>query len=307
MIDLNDLRVFESVASRRSFSAAARALGMPNSSVSRSVKRLETELGTRLIQRTTREVGLTTPGIALHKRCVEMLKCLEEAIDFVGSLGIRPRGLLRISVPIGIGYCLLPGLIPEFLRRHPEVDVALELSSRVVDLVAEGVDVTIRMGVLPDSRLIAKRLGIVQRLLCAAPAYLERQGAPATLGDLNDHSTIEMLGTDGTPRNWIFASKDKTTHEVEVQPRVSVNDPVLIHKFVVNGAGIGCLPGHLCISDLQAGLLVRLFPDWKIPPVDMNVIYPSSRELSPAVRAFVDLMVATASSGGLRHMELAAA
>lgn len=303
MIDLNDLRVFESVASRRSFSAAARALGMPNSSVSRSIKRLEARIGTRLVQRTTREVGLTDAGVALHGRCVEMLKRIDEGIDFVSSLGAQPRGLLRISVSIGIGYSVLPELMPDFLRNHPQVDVALELTSRLVDLVAEGLDVTIRMGVLPDSRLVVRRLGTIQLLLCASPTYLEREGVPCTLDELHEHATIEMLGLDGKPRNWMFSNGSNETMKVEIQPRVTVNDPGLIHKLVLNGAGIGCLPAHLCASDIKTGRLIRLLPQWRTPVVEMSVLFPSSRELSPAVRAFVDLLVKKAAAGQLAQVD----
>lgn len=302
MIDLNDLRVFESVASRRSFSAAAKALGMPNSSVSRGVKRLETAVGTRLIQRTTREVGLTEAGAALHTRCVEMLARVDEAVDFVGSLGTQPRGLLRVNVPIGIGYSLLAKFLPEFLRRCPEIVIALELNSRLVDLVAEGVDVSIRMGPLPDSRLVARRLGTIQFMLCASPTYLEREGAPSSLDELPGHATLERLGLDGKPRNWTLSRNGSEPVKVEIQPRLTVNDPGMIHKLVVEGVGIGCLPSHLCHADVQSGRLVRLFPEWSTPAVEMSVVYPSNRELSPAIRAFVDLLVEAAGSGRLGHV-----
>lgn len=145
MIDLNALRIFDSVASLRNFSAAARELGLPKSSVSRSIAMLEAELGTRLLQRTTREVVLTDPGAALKDRGKEILARISETLDYIGSLGTAPRGLLKVSAGIGIGLNVLAELVPQFLERYPEVDIAVDLTSRTVDLVAANVDVAIRM------------------------------------------------------------------------------------------------------------------------------------------------------------------
>ena len=297
MLDLNDLRVFAHVASLRSFSAAGRALGMPKSSVSRSIARLEAELATRLIQRTTREVGLTEAGVALMERCIDVLTRVGETIDHVDSLRASPRGLLRISAGIGFGYNVLSELLPQFLARHREVDVSLELTSRSVDLIAEGIDVTIRMGPMPDSRLVATRLGTIQRYLCAAPSYLARRGSPQTLEELHDHDTVEMLGADGRPRRWSFSNGIDQTLQIEPQPRLSVNDPATIHRLVVNGAGVGCLSGYLCTPDVEAGRLVRLLPEWRLPPLDVNLVFPSSRALSPTVRAFVEFVKDNSAPG----------
>jgi LysR family transcriptional regulator for bpeEF and oprC len=297
MIDLNDLRVFEKVASLRSFSAAARALGLPKSSVSRSVARLETELGTRLLQRTTREVELTESGTVLKGRCIDLLSRVGEAIDQVAKLSTGPRGLLKISTGIGFGLNVLSELLPRFLERYSNVDVAVELTSQSVDLIAETIDVAIRLGPMRDSNLVARRLGTIRRYMCAAPAYLERRGAPATLQEVHGHDIVEMPGGDGRPRRWTFANSVGETAEIEAQPRLTINDPLAIYRVVVNGGGIGCLSGYLCAPEFEAGRLIRLFPEWTMPEVEVNAVFPSSRELSPTVRAFVDFMKDASAPG----------
>jgi LysR family transcriptional regulator for bpeEF and oprC len=297
MIDLNDLRTFEKVASLRSFSAAARALGLPKSSVSRSVARLESELGTRLLQRTTREVELTESGTVLKGRCIDLLSRVGETIDQVSKLSTGPRGLLKISAGIGFGLNVLSELLPQFLERYSNVDVAVELTSRSVDLVAEGVDVAIRMGPMRDSNLVARRLGTIRRYMCATPAYLERRGSPSTLQEVHEHDIVEMPGVDGRPRCWTFSNSVGETAEIQAQPRLSINDPLTIHRLVVNGAGIGCLSGYLCVPQFETGRLVRLFPEWTMPVVEVNAVFPSSRELSPTVRAFVDFIKDASAPG----------
>jgi DNA-binding transcriptional LysR family regulator len=290
MIDLNALRVFERVASLQSFSAAARSLGLPKSSVSRSVAQLEAELGTRLLQRTSRAVVLTESGIALRDRCAHILTSVDEAVDVVGTFGGGPRGLLRVSAGIGFGLNVLSELLPEFLGRYPDVDVSLDLTSRSVDLVATSTDVAIRMGPLPSSELVAKRLGTIHRYLCVAPSYVARRGCPRTIAELRDHDAVELPGSEGRPRSWTFSKPNGESKAVDPSPRLTVNDPLTIHRLVLNGAGIGGLSSYVCAADIEAGRLVRLFPEWGMPPVEVNVVFPSHRELSPTVRAFVDFL-----------------
>ena len=299
MTDLNDLKVFEKVAALESFSAAGRALGMPKSTVSRCVARLEKQLGMRLVQRTTHSVRLTETGLALKERCTEILTRVNEAIDYVGSLRAHPKGPLKISAGIGFGYFVLSEILPSFLERYPGVDVALDLTSRSVDLVTEGIDVTIRMGHMPDSRLIATGLGIMHRYLCAAPSYLARRGSPQAIEELKNHTTMEMPGINGMPRTWTFHKNDRDVIKFEVPPRMLINDPGVIYRLAVNGAGVACISGYLSGPDIIAGRLVRLFPEWALPPVEINVVYPSNRELSPTVRAFVEHMRQVSKSGQL--------
>jgi LysR family transcriptional regulator for bpeEF and oprC len=290
MLDLNDLRVFEKVAALKGFSAAARVLGLPKSSVSRSVARLEQELGTRLLQRTTREVVLTESGHALQRRCVEVLNQISAAVDAVGNFGSSPRGRLSISAGIGFGINVLSELLPRFLERHPEVSVSVDLSSRSADLVAQSVDVAIRMGPMPDSNIVAKRLGRLQRVLCASKSYLKRHGVPESIDQLSAHDQIEMAAPDGRARIWTFSQPGKKTRHFETAPRIVINDPLTIYRLVANGAGIACVSRYLCEADLAAGRMTHLLSDWHVPAIDVSVVFPSHRELSPVVRAFVDFM-----------------
>jgi DNA-binding transcriptional LysR family regulator len=289
MLDLNSLQVFDKVASLKSFTAAARALALPKSNVSRSIARLEDALGTRLFQRTTREVVLTMTGQALLDRSAEIIAKLGEAVDYVGSLSRQPRGTLKISAGMGFGVNVLGEQLPEFLLRYPEIDIALDLESRAADLVGESVDVAVRLGPLPDSGLIAVRLGEMRRYLCAAPAYLHRCGSPKSIGDLAQHDTIDMPALDGRARSWVF-SRGSETIRLETKPRISVNEALTIHRLVANGAGLGLLSGYICAPEIAACRLVNLFPEWSPPTVEVNLVFPSRRELSPVVRAFVDYM-----------------
>lgn len=289
MADLDDLRVFEKVGSLRSFAAAAMALSQPRSNVSRSIARLETSLGTRLINRTTREVTLTAAGESLMERCVAALGQLSEALSYVGSLATEANGLLRVSAGIGFGINVLSEQLPEFLQAYPNVNVMLDLTSRMADLVADRVDVAIRFGPLPDSSMIAVRLGEMKRVLCAAPAYLERKSEPQELDDLMRHDTIEMPDAEGRARAWSFV-KDGRTRAIVVEPRLFINDALTIHRLVLNGAGIGIISCYLCAPDIEAGRLVQLLPEFTASPVVVNMIFPSRRELAPVVRAFVEYM-----------------
>jgi LysR family transcriptional regulator, regulator for bpeEF and oprC len=298
VLDLNDLRVFEKVASLRSFAAASRALEMPKSTVSRSVARLEAALATRLFQRNTREVGLTDAGLLLQERCADILSRVNEAVDHIGGLSAAPRGTLRISAGIGFGVNVLSEQLPEFVRLFPDVNIKLDLSGQSADIIGDGIDAAIHVGPMPDSGLIAFKLGSLSRHLCASPAYLERRGVPATLKGLTLYDRIETPGRKGPPRPWTFRRGEETL-TINAHPRICVNDALTIHRLVVNGAGVGIISGYLCAPDIAAGRLVRLFPEWRLDALEVNVVFPSRRELSPVVRAFVDFMRVASKPGAL--------
>jgi LysR family transcriptional regulator, regulator for bpeEF and oprC len=301
MIDLNDLRVFERAASLSSFSAAARVLGLPKSTVSRHIGRLEAELGARLFHRTTRDVVLTEAGVLLKARCAYILASIGEAVDLVGCFASAPRGLLRLSAGIGFGVHVLGLVLPQFLERYPGVEVSLRLGIRSLDLVADGIDVAVHMGRLADSQLIASRLGTMERYLCAAPTYLKRRGTPRTIEELRDHDRIETPGDGGRPRSWVFQNEIGDTVRFEEKPRLSANDTVTIHRLIMNGGGIGVLSGFICAPDLREGRLVRLLPEWKMPALEVSIVFPSSRALSQTVRAFIDFLKTSPDMGKLWH------
>lgn len=285
MIDLNDLRAFDKVAATKNFSTAARELDLPRSSVSRSIARLEEELGTRLFQRTTREVALTPAGDALQLRCAGLLGALEDAIGEVRSSTSLPRGHLRVT---SFAANLLRKELPAFLERYPAVTVAVDVSSETRDLLAEA-DVAIRLGPMPDSGAVATRLRSVKRYLCASPSYINRRGGPGSLDELAEFDTIDMPGAYGRPRSWTF-TKSGEIKRLEIPPRVSVSDEASIKSLLVDGAGIGIVSAYCAGPALASGELVRLLPEWSVPPVDVSIVFASKRGLSPNVRAFVDFM-----------------
>lgn len=296
MAMLDDLRVFERVGALRSFAAASRALREPRSNVSRSIARLEASLGLRLVQRTTREVTLTPAGESLMQRCASALGDLEDALNYVSSLSNEAQGLVRVSAGIGFGINVLADQLPAFLRQYPRVDIDLDLTSRIADLVADRVDVAIRFGDLSDSSMVAVRLGEMKRVLCASPTYLQGQTLPTSIDELPEYDIIEMPGIDRQPRRWSF-SKGDLRREIVVPSRVSVNDALSIHRLVLNGAGIGVISCYLCAPDIEAGRLIQLLPDWASATVAVNIVFPSRRELTPSVRAFVDYLKASNPPG----------
>jgi DNA-binding transcriptional LysR family regulator len=298
MLDLADLQVFERVAAHNSFSQAARALGLPKSTVSRSIARLEESLRARLFHRSTRRVTLTAAGLALRARAREIVERASEALTYVGSLAEGPRGQIRVNAGVGFGLNVIADALPAFLQRYPEVDVTLDLESRAADLVGEAIDIAVRLGPLPDSALITTRLGAMRRYLCAAPAYIEARGLPTSIAALEGHAIIEMPGSDGRARPWRF-TRDGEEARVALHPRVTVNEALTIHRLVLGGAGIGILSAYLCAPAFADGRLVRLLPEWAPPPVDVSLVFPSKRELSPAVRAFADFLKATSQQGDL--------
>lgn len=298
MLDLVSLRIFAKVASLKSFTAAARALGVPKSNVSRAIARLEYTLGTRLFQRTTRDVGLTPTGQALLDRSADIIASLSEVMDYVGSLGGQPRGVLKVSAGMGFGVNVLAEQLPEFLRRYPDIDVTLNLESRTADLVGESVDIAVRLGPLPDSGLVAVKLGEMRRYLCAAPAYLERHGSPKSIEEIPRYDTIDMPTPDGRARPWAFSRRGEAIR-LETKPRISVNEALTIHRLVINGAGLGLLSGYICGPEIAAGRLTHLFPDWSPSRVEVSLVFPSRRELSPVVRVFVDYMKEVSRPGCL--------
>ncbi len=298
MIDFNALRVFERVGALRSFTAAAHALGMPKSTVSRLISRLEADLGTRLLQRTTRDVVLTNPGQALFVRCADILHGVDETVAYVSSLGTEPQGLLRITAGIGFGIDVLGEQLPAFLLRYPKVDIALDLDTRQADFGADGVDVAVRLGPMPSSGMLAIKLGTIHRYVCAAPSYLARRGTPESIDALARHDIVEMPEHQGRAAPWSFTRGD-AVRDVKTTPRVCVNESLTVHRLVRNGAGIGLLSGYICGPEIVAGRLVRLFPDWHPAPIDVSIVFPSRRELAPAVRAFADYMTEVSWRGNL--------
>ncbi len=287
MSSSEDFAALVQVVDNGGFSAAARALGLTPSAVSKQIGRLEDRLGVRLLNRTTRRVGLTEVGTVFYARAVRILADIDEAERAAMQLSAEPRGHLRVGASIAFGRRQIMPIIADFLARYAEMTVELALSDRVIDLVEEGVDVAIRSGPLPDSSLIARRLAPDHRIVCAAPAYLERHGKPKTPADLANHNCLTFSGLP-TLNEWTFEGPET----VKVRGNFEANNGDALRDGVLAGLGIARLAAFLVGPDVKAGRLVALFED-RQPRDDsaINVLYPHHRHLSPKVRVFVDYLV----------------
>jgi DNA-binding transcriptional LysR family regulator len=285
-MDLNQIVVFVRVVQAGGFSAAARRLGMPKSTVSRKVSDLEERIGARLLQRTTRKLGLTDAGRVYYERTARIVGEIDNADQAVGRLQTAPRGELRVTAPASFG--MLGPIVAKYLERYPEVQVDIVCTDRRVDLVEERFDVAIRAGELADSSLIARSLGKAKLVFVAAPGYCRHHGAPQTPADLREHACIAFGGYE-TPNLWILESGGKR-REVRVTPRLTANDFEVLRDATVAGAGIACLPEVLCAVDVHKGRLRRVLPDWSSAEVPVHALYSRARHLSPKVAAFLDLV-----------------
>lgn len=289
---LTGLTAFVRTADLGSFVAAGRVLGLSPSAVGKAVTRLESQLGVRLFQRSTRSLRLTEEGRAFHERCRHILDDLDDAQETLLMTRETPRGRVRVSAPI-VAYHLLLPVLPEFLSLYPEIELDLDFTDRIVDLIEEGVDVAIRSGQLPDSRIMVRALRPFQLLLCASPAYLERQGTPKCPRDLcGGHVGIGFrYPNSGKVQDWplILPAGEK---EVSVRHILTCNNMEALRGAVLRGLGIGCMPDFLAAASLKTGELIPLLVDHLDAPGQFNLIWPSSRHLSPKVRVFVDFICA---------------
>ena len=290
MIDMDDVRAFQKVGSLLSFSAAGRVLGVRKSAISRSIQRLERGLHVRLLERTTRGVALTDAGRVMLQQLGDVLSRVDEVVDLATSLSAHPRGRLKVTAGIGFGIEVLTELLPEFSRAYPDIAIALDLTSRTVDLVAEQVDVAFRMGSLMDSNLVATRMGAIGCTLCAAPSYLERRGVPRAIADLGGHDLLAMPGPNGLPRRWTFQDAKGNEEMTDVAPRLTANDPHAIFQMVLNGAGIAAVANYGAAPEIERGRLARVLPEWSVPSVEVSLVMPGGRERSPATRALVTFL-----------------
>lgn len=289
MDSLSGLMAFVRTADLGSFVMAGRVLGLSASAVGKAVTRLEQQLGIRLFQRSTRSLRLTEEGRAFHERCRRILDDLDDARAMLARTLDVPRGRLRVSTPI-VSYHLLLPVLPEFMERYPEIEIDLDFNDRLVDLIDEGVDVAIRSGELPDSRLMARTLRPYQMLLCAAPSYLERHGRPECPRDLDAHLGIRFrYPNSGKLQAWPLTLPPGEA-ELRTRTVLTCNNMEALRGATVAGLGIGCMPDFLVRDPLARGELLTLLDDRIDAPGHFSLIWPSNRNLSPKVRVFVDFI-----------------
>jgi DNA-binding transcriptional LysR family regulator len=284
-LDLNSLPVFLMVVEHSSLSGAARALGVPKSSVSRAISGLEAALKTRLIVRTSRHICITDEGRSFHAQCQRVLAELKAIHNQLGDAGAVPQGRLRVSLTFGFGSEVLSETLVRFVERYPQVELSLHTTNELSNLVGEEIDVALRIGKLSDSSMIVQRLGVTRGVWVTSPEYLAQIEMPTTLEDLGPHVKVSMRRPGGESNAIMEASKGSVRLS---KVRISSNDPVSLRNMVIAGMGAALLPTLLCGGALREGKLVRLLPDHLSAPVVISAVYPSHHVRSVKVRSLLD-------------------
>jgi DNA-binding transcriptional LysR family regulator len=284
------LQFFVLLARHGNLTAAARELDLTPPAATKRLAQLEARLGVRLVNRTTRSVSLTAEGETYLHHATRILAEVREMEDAVSSSRSMPRGLLRVNATLGFGRTTIAPLVSEFAKRHPHVEVQLDVTDRPIDLVDSGVDLAIRFGSLPDKRLNARRVMSNRRFLCASPRYLEQHGTPATLADLSDHQCIVHRQNDDAYGIWRLVHKGHP-EVVKVQGMLSSNDGDIVLGWALDGHGILVRSEWDLAKYLESGRLRIVLPEFVQPSADLFVYYPSKRNQSARARAFVDFLV----------------
>jgi len=286
--DLNDMAAFAKVVQAGGFTAAANTLGLPKSNISRRISRLESTLGVRLLERTTRRLHLTDVGEIYFQHCQRILEEANFAEHSVNQMMETPRGLLRVSASASIGQQLLTPLLAEFLRQHPDIQLQLNLSNRHIDLIEESVDIALQRSPRNDPRLVCRALGISGMHLFASTAYIRQKGTPTQPQQLADHEMLVMDEHNSTSA--LQLNGPSGTASIAIRPRAVINDFNTIHQLVCDGGGIAVLPEFSCQRDVSQRRLVQVLPEWSADEVTFYVCYPTMRGATPKVTAFVEFI-----------------
>ena len=285
---LDSMEVYVSAVEKGSLSAAATACAISATMAGNHLRTLETRLGMRLLNRTTRRQHLTAFGEDYYVRCKEILRLVAETDAQAHNLQLAPAGKLRITAPVTFGTEALMPALSDYLDRYPQVNIEVALCDRVVDIVEEGFEAAIRIGQLPDSALIAKPLAPYRLMICASPEYLARRGTPAKPEELSEHECLSF--SPAAVAHWRLADQDGV-HRVPVSGRLQVNHGQALRVAALHGLGIVLQPAILLAADVRAGRLVQLFPRHELASRPMSVVYLPDRYRSPKLRSFVDFLV----------------
>ncbi|WP_336708100.1 MULTISPECIES: LysR family transcriptional regulator [unclassified Cedecea] len=290
-LDLGSLRVFVAIVESGSFVAGGKALGLTRSAAGKAIARLEAQLETRLFHRTTRSVALTRDGYGFYERCAQILQDIEEAEASVRQNFSSPGGVLRLSVPETWGKVVLLPFLKHFMAAYPRLDIEVNFTDRVVDLVAEGFDLSLRLGDLPkDSQLIARTVQRIRPHLFASPDYLASSGIPGSPEDLRLHQRL-IYGLSPQTTNWTLFTASNESVLVEGHSRIRFDSGEAICAAAVAGLGIAFLPAFLVARDVAEGTLVPVLSELGGTPLTVNVVYPNRKHLAAKVRLFIDSLV----------------
>ncbi|HSY28200.1 MAG TPA: LysR family transcriptional regulator [Burkholderiaceae bacterium] len=287
---LQSMRVFAKVVEQGSFARAATLLDLSNAVVTRHVADLEAHLGSRLLNRTTRKLSLTETGIAYLERVRQILQDIDDADAIASSQAKNPSGTLRMYSHLGFGQLQLAKLLPHYAQKFPNVTLDVTLSDRTVDLVEDGFDVGMFIGLQKfDVSMISRQIGTTEVLLCASPDYLQRHGAPVVPEDVSSHACLNF-SFEQLRHRWPIEGPDGTTVHIPVTSKMISNNGELLRQCAMAGMGIVIRPSFSLSDDLISGRLVRLLPDYHLGQMSVMMVYPSRRLLSATVRSFVDFI-----------------
>jgi DNA-binding transcriptional LysR family regulator len=289
-----NMKVFVQVAQNASFAAAARKLRISTASASKRVAALESRVGARLFDRTTRRVRLTEAGSVYLERCLECLHALEDADASVGEITKTPKGSLRMTAPIDFGEHLMP-VLSDLMLAHPSLVVDVRLTNRVVDMVEEGIDVGVRVASALDGHYVARPLACTRLAVFAAPAYLAKHGRPERPEDLERHKNIVF--TEPKPRDELLFTRNGRQVRIKVQPTLTANHAAALQIAVQRGVGVAMMPSFVAARDLSAGSIEAVLTDWRLPELQVFAVYPHRRFLSPKVKVVVEALRAAFGDG----------
>lgn len=291
MLDLNDFFYFVQVVDRGGFTAAGRTLHLPKSTLSHRIRQLETNLGVRLLNRTSRRFAMTDAGSEFYRHATEMLQSAEEAETAIRHRLREPMGTLRLTAGMATMQFALREVVSDFLARNPKVDVVAHATDRYVDIVGENYDVAVRAhsDALPDSTLVQRPLAPAPWFLFAGAAYLDEKGAPKTPQDLGKHSSLFVMRTGVSP-TWRLRHSNAGKGDVTVSlaPRLMSDDMISLKQAAIAGLGVVALPGYICRDELRSGALRRVLPAWLAGDSTLTAIIPYRQGLLPSVRAFIE-------------------
>jgi DNA-binding transcriptional LysR family regulator len=292
MLDLNDFRYFVRIAECGGITAASRNLNVPKSTVSHRLQQLETSLGVRLINRTSRSLSMTDAGELFYQHAVAMLERADLAESAVRERLMEPSGTVRFTTAVATSLFALRPILPDFIRRHPKISVIQHTSDDQIDIVSGSYDVAVRAhtGPLSDSTLVQRTLAQAPWFLFAAPDYLDRRGLPLAPEDLTGHDTLIMLRPSRPPA-WKLKHPTRGEVVLPIEPRLAGNDLIMLKQAVLDGLGIVALPGYICREEVGSGALKRIMPDWLAGEANITAVLPFRDGLLPSVRAFVNFLV----------------
>lgn len=282
------MEVFVQVVDAGGFTRAAEHLQLPKATVSTLVQSLEKTLAVKLLHRTTRQVSVTSDGAAYYERCLRILSDVREAEESLSRNRASPSGRLRVDVTTAIANDIIIPALPDFFARFPDIALELGCGDRPVDLIEEGIDCAIRGGALPDSGLIARRIGVLHFLTCASPAYLAEHGRPAHPNELLEHRCVNYFSSKtGKIHDWDFSRGDEQI-QIAVPSCLAVNDSTAYIRAGLAGLGVMQMASYSIEPHIESGKLELLLEDWGSTPMPVNVVYPQNRHLSAKVRVFVE-------------------